>query len=286
MVSWITDNKDLIMINAILNSLGFSEEEVECYIALLELGSSTAGMLAKKMGVPRPTLYGTLRKLQDKGLLTQSMNEAGIKTFAALEPQKINQLFEQRKEQLDRNQNLFKQALPDLMKKQPSKLLKPNFQLFEGEEGVKHVLKDMLLYSNMETMAFWPIKAMVEILSPDFFRYHNKERIKNNLYTRAIWPQHQLVDIAEHPFLGVGGDFRREIRVAPAEIDFTMGYWIYGNKVAYISSRNESFGFILESAEHVEMLKTQFEMLWKLSEPLKVDGKVTQPFIEELKRYN
>lgn len=272
------------MINAVLNSLGFNEEEVECYITLLEQGTSTAGILAKKMGVPRPTLYDILRKLQDKGLLTQSINDTGTRTFTALEPEKINQLFEQRKEQLDKNQDLFKQVLPDLMKKQPSKLLKPNFQLFEGEEGVKHVLKDMLLYSNMETMAFWPIKAMVEILSPDFFRYHNKERIKNKLYTRAIWPQNQLVDIAEHPFLGVGEDFRREIRVAPAEIDFTMGYWIYGNKVAYISSRKESFGFILESAEHVEMLRTQFEMLWKMSKPLEVDEKATQPFIDELQR--
>lgn len=272
------------MIESILQSLGFNTDEIECYIVLLELGTNPAGVVAKKMAVPRPTLYDTLAKLQNKGLVTQSVNDAGVKTFTALEPEKINQLFEQQKEQLEKSQELFKQILPDLMKKQPSKLLKPNFQLFEGEEGVRHVLKDMLLYSNMETMAFWPIKAMVEILSPDFFRYHNKERIKNNLYTRAIWPQNQLVDIAEHPFLGVGKDFRREIRVAPAEIDFTMGYWIYGNKVAYVSSRKESFGFILESAEHVEMLRTQFEMLWKLSKSLTVDERVTQPFIEELRK--
>lgn len=63
-----------------------------------------------------------------------------------------------------------------------------------------------------------------------------------------------------------------------------MGYWIYGNKVAFISSRKESFGFIIESAELVEMLRTQFEVLWKTSKPIKVDPKDTNLFLQELEK--
>src|SRR6266480_95329 len=71
--------------------------------------------------------------------------------------------------------------------------LAKKLQLFEGQDGLKNILKDILLYSNMQTEAFWPQKKMVDILSPDFLRYHNKERIKNNLYIRPIWPQDQMV---------------------------------------------------------------------------------------------
>lgn len=142
----------------------------------------------------------------------------------------------------------------------------------------------MLLYDDIETQAFWPIKAMLDILSPDFFRYLNKERIKNHIYTRAIWPQSQVVDIKKHLYLGAGGEFQREIRIAPEGIDFSMGYWIYKDKAAFISSRKESFGFIIESRELVEMLLAQFEVIWKISKALKMESEDTASFLRELQQ--
>lgn len=274
------------MITTILSNLGLKDEEIKTYLLILELGAISAGTLAKKLGIPRATLYDQLQLLQEKGLINQSLDIKGVKIFAAESPEKIALLLKQRKEQIEQDQALFHDLLPALQTQRASKFLKPKFQVYEGAEELKHLLKDMLLYSNMETQAYWPIKPMVDILSPDFFRYHNKERIKNNLSVRAIWPENEVVDVAQHPYLGVGEAFLREIRVAPSDIDFTMGYWIYGNKVAFISSRKESFGFIVESTELVEMLLSQFEILWKISKTLEVDGKATQPFINELDTSN
>jgi sugar-specific transcriptional regulator TrmB len=268
-------------INDILSSLDLDNNEVKTYLLLLETGPITVGELAKKLGLPRPSLYGFLKRLRDQGLINESIKYS-IKTFSAEPPEKVNFLFAQRIEDLQKKQQLFKEVLPELKKQQPSKWLTPKLQLFEGEDGLKNILKDMLLYSNMETQAFWPQKKMVDILSPDFFRYHNKERIRNNLYTRAIWPESQMVNIKDHPYFGVGEKFKREIRIAPTEVNFSMGYWIYGSKVAFISSRKESFGFIIESAELVETLLAQFEIVWKISKPLVVDEKDTQSFIKEL----
>ena len=203
----------------------------------------------------------------------------GVKTFAAEAPEKINLLFEQKIEGLQKQQKDYQDILEQLRQAQPVGLMPPKFQLFEGQDGVRHILKDMLLYRNLETQAFWPIKAMVDMLSPDFFRYLNKERIKNHVYTRAIWPREQVVDVATHPYLGAGEGFLREIRVAPEGVAFSMGYWIYGSKVAFISSRKESFGFILESAELVEMLRAQFEVLWQLSTVLNTKSEKTEAFL-------
>lgn len=270
-------------LNDILVALGFDKDEIRTYSVLLEHGPTTAGALAKKLGIVRSSLYGMLRRLQDGGLVIQSL-KAGVKIFVAEEPEKISLLFDQKIGALQEKQELYKAILPTLRAKRAVDLLKPTFQFFEGEEGMRNVLKDTLLYHDIETQSFWPIERMIDILSPEFFRYLNKTRIENNIHVRAIWPQKQVVDVAQHPYLGVGEDFRREIRIAPSPIDCSMGYWIYGHKVAFISSRSEAFGFIIESAELVQMLLTQFEMIWNLSKPLQVDTKVTERFIKEIRK--
>jgi len=272
------------MIENILSGLGLETEEIKTYLLLLETGPITAGNLSKKLGFPRSSLYGFLKRLQDQGMVNES-KKFDIKIFSAEAPEKISLLFKQRIEDLAEKQSLYESILPDLRKLQPSKLITPKLQIFEGEEGLKSALKDMLLYKNISTQAFWPIKKMVDILTPDFFRYLNKERIRNNLYTRAIWPKSQKLDVKQHPYLGVGERFLREIRIAPAEMDFSMGYWIYGNKAVFISSRKESFGFIIESSELIQMLLVQFELVWKISKPLIIDSKDSDKFIEEMKRY-
>ena len=39
-----------------------------------------------------------------------------------------------------------------------------------------------------------------------------------------------------------------------------MSYW-YADKVAFISSRQETFGFVIHSRDFAEMMKAQFEVI-------------------------
>lgn len=271
------------MLEKIFNSLGLSKLEVKIYLQLLEIGPSKIGDLAKKLAIPRASLYGIIKNMIEKGVANESL-QFGIKIFAAENPQKINTLFKKNIEDLQAKQNLYQNLIPELEKRASTQFLNPKFQLFEGEEGVKQVLQDMLLYDNLETEAFWPAKAMIDILSGDYFRYHNKERIKNNTSIRALWPPTQVANIKQHPYLGAGKEFLREIRVTPKEVDYSMGYWIYGNKVAFVSSRKESFGFIIESQELTQMLLSQFNLIWKISTPLPINPNDTANFIKDLNK--
>ncbi len=45
----------------------------------------------------------------------------------------------------------------------PVDYFQPKLQLFEGADQLKNILKDMLLYRDMETQSFWPIKKMIEV---------------------------------------------------------------------------------------------------------------------------
>ncbi len=265
------------MIEKTMEKLGLRDEEITTFLALLEYGEIAAGDLAKKTGISRPSLYGFLKKLQSLGLAVESQKN-GVKIFHASKREKIAAVLDERIAELEKGKLEIEKAFLEVQKGQVPR--SPKFQLFEGKDGVKEILKDMLLYRNIETKAYWPIKAMIGALGEDFFKSLNRERIRRNIYTRAIWPEHQKVDIRKNPFLGVGEKFLREIRIAPREIDFEMGYWIYENKVAFISSKKESYGFIVESRELAEMLSSQFEMIWKTSNTITVPEKYTNGFLK------
>ena len=253
------------MIDETLEKMGFRNDEIKTFLCLLEYGEQTAGALAKKTGISRPSLYGFLKKLQKSELVIESQKN-GVKTFVASSEKKITAVLDKQIHDLEKGKQDISKLFLEIQKGE--NVTNPKFQLFDGKNGLEQILKDMLLYRDIETKAYWPIRAMIGTLGENFFRSHNKERIARNIYTRAIWPQNQIVDISKHPYLGFGEKFLREIRVAPKEIDFSMGYWIYGNKVACISSKKESFGFIIESKEFVEMLSSQFEMIWKISKKI------------------
>jgi sugar-specific transcriptional regulator TrmB len=267
------------MIDTTLEKLGLRDEEIKTFLFLLENGAQTAGTMAKKTGLSRPSLYGFLKKLQNSGLVVESQKNA-VKTFQASSKEKIQAVMNERIKELEKGKSDIETVFAELQKGAITSA--PKFQFFEGREGARHVFKDVLLYSNTETKSYWPIKKMIEVIGEDAFRYLNKERIKRNIYTQAIWPEKQVVDIKDHPYLGVGDDFLREIRIAPKEIDFSMGYWIYENKVSFVSSQKEAFGFIVESKELVEMLSSQFDLIWKVSKKIEVPKVHTDPFLKEV----
>lgn len=225
-----------------------------------------------------------MQKLQNANLVVLSQKN-GVRMFTAQSREKLDQILDAKIKDLQKGKDSIGKLFEEMNKAGLS--VNPKFQLFEGKEGLRHILQDMLLYKDIETKSYWPIKSMLDILSADFFRTLNKGRIRRRLYTRAIWPENQAVDIKKYPYLGAGKDFYREIRIAPKQIAFSMGYWIYGNKVAFISSKKEAFGFIIESRELVEMLSSQFEFMWAMSRKIGNDAataKEGRKFLDEMKR--
>jgi hypothetical protein len=44
-----------------------------------------------------------------------------------------------------------------------------------------------------------------------------------------------------------------------------MGYTIYDDKVSFISSEKEIFGFIVQSEEFSKLMKLHFDLFWNIS---------------------
>lgn len=263
-------------------TIGLSEDHLRIFLILTEYGDHTILELSKRTKIPRTTLYTLIEPLEKKGVIFRS-NELGKTFWSAMQPENLRGIFDKEIFSISQAKNAYEEFLPELLKKRSRKTKTPTLRYYFGVDGVKNVLRDMLNYSNIETHSFWPIKLMVEVLGEEFFIEHNINRIRQNIWTKALWPEEKALNLKRFKFLGEGKDFKREIRIAPKSIDTTMGYWIYSDKVAFLSSRSELFGFIVQSEELKALLLTQFEFIWVQSKRLQVPKEWTEDFVKLIK---
>jgi sugar-specific transcriptional regulator TrmB len=269
------------MLDAIFTNFGLKREHSDVYLALLENGIMPAGHLAKHLNIPRTTLYGLLNDLAQSGLVLQN-EKNNVKLWQAVAPEKIKTILNDKINALENTRAGFESMLEALQKSQKTDFVSPKFHYFEGVEEMKMMLKDVLLYNNLETELCWPVKDIMKMVGQEFLNDFNKKRIRSNIQIKVIWPMDKSENVEDNAFLAPGKEVQREVRIAPAGVDFSMGYWAYGNKVMFMSSKSENFGFIVESREMRQLMKTQFEVLWNISTPIQSDPKIAKEFLDKI----
>lgn len=266
-------------ITQITEQFNLTKEEESIFLCLLSYGEQAVSHISKNSKIRRTTIYGILSKLLSKHLVVEIIKNK-IKTYKVADKENIKKILDQKIQSTKHLQNSLDDVFSSLSLAHTTK---PEITFFEGKEGVQFVLNDLIIKKHIETESFWPIEKMLKVLGKDYFKFLNKERIKRNIYTRAIWPSSQIIDTKQHPYLGSGEAFLREIRIAPKHIDFSLGYWIYENNVAFISSQKEMYAFIVRSKEFAEMMRVQWQLIWQSSKPLKQKpSKSIDKFFEEI----
>ena len=271
------------MLEKIFEKFALKKEHADAYQSLLEGGTMSAGNLAKRLGIPRTTLYGLLDELVLHGLVLESEKEK-VKLWQAVDPAAIKTMLNEQINSLESTRNDFDGLLAKLQTARNNDFVSPKFSYYEGAEEMRKMLKQVLLYDNLQTELCWPVKDMTRVVGEEFLYEFNKKRIRNNVAIRVIWPLDKSGDIAKDTFLAPGKEVKREVRIAPEGVDFSMGYWAYGHNVIFMSSKQENFGFIVESKELRQLMKTQFELLWQISQPLQEDPESARKFLDEMKR--
>lgn len=253
-------------IKNLLKLFGLRDIEVTTYEELFVGGMLTASDLAKRVGVSRTSVYDLLERLVEAGLVVETL-QGGVKKFVVQPPGKLLLLISEREKSLAE----AKHAVYELQKTYEQKRVsaKPRLQFFEGRVELQQMMKDLLLYRDITVRACWPINKMMKLLSSEFMTAFHKERAARNITLRVIWPFTELSALKTVPSFSSSLELKREARVAPRGIDFSLGYSIYKNTVRFVSSSNENFGFLVESVELALMMQTQFDVLWKTSKQLK-----------------
>lgn len=236
-----------------LTQFGLNEKQAAVYLALLELGASSAIALAKKTGILRTTVYDVLIELEKKGLLSQTQKGAK-RLFLAADPESLEKI-------LDEKRNKLQELLPALKSLVNTAGTKPVIRYFEGTEGIKEVYRDTLKYQG-ELVAY-VTENIIAKLGQDFADEYKAKRVNAKITVRAIGPDTEEIK----GYKKTDQKDRKVTRlVDQKEFPFSIEMNLYGNKLAFMSF-SESLGLIVESNEIAKNMRFLFELAWRGAKP-------------------
>ncbi len=241
------------MINDILKTLktfGLSEKQAKIYLALLELGASTAQKISHKSELPRATVYDILSELAEMGAVAL-FEQKGVKNYSAENPEKLLKLAQDKT-------RLLEGVLPQLQALYKSDSDRPMVRFFQGREGMKAVLEEVL-QDRQEMMSFSSADDLFSILD-DYFPQFVVRRVALKIPARVI-----LRDTPRGRERKKLGDKElRQVRLVPATYDWHAMKSIFGKKVAYFAFDRDLLAVVIESEVLSKLEKAQFDLLWKL----------------------
>lgn len=247
------------MFETSLQNLGLTEKEAKVYLAALELGPETAQNIAKKSVINRATTYVQIDSLKKKGLMSEF--EKGKKTFYVAEsPNRISSLLAVFEKDLELKKAEVSSILPGLLDMFAGMGERPKVRFFEGFEGIKGVLED-ILRTKPETIDIISDQDGVEKLfvkDPVLFNDYTDKRIKAGIKTRLLYTSKQGAVKQHDP-----GKLRQAKHIDRMRLPIKADINIYKNKVILMSYRENPIGVVVENQDVADTFKTIFETLWQ-----------------------
>lgn len=133
----------------------------------------------------------------------------------------------------------------------------PKIKFFEGKDGVKQILKDIMWHDHITLHIIWPYTEMEHVFDAAFLQWFDERRKVRQLSAEVIT---NCSDFEKSPTLLTGGK-KDVLRSLSKDVILPMATIIYDAKVATISSQKESFGFIVESKEFSNLERLKFASL-------------------------
>lgn len=240
-----------------LKKIGLNEKEAKIYLTLSELGPTSVRMLAKATGVNRGTAYDVLKSLQAMGVVSY-YHKATKQYFAAEDPNKLVEAAEKKIKDLAEIKKNIINLLPELRSLQNKAGAKPVVKYYEGYQGVKTILQDVLeaTDTDKEVIKKYYVFSASSIRPYLYqaFQQFTVERVKRGI----------AVDVIA---IGEGGEEamlsqRKWLTKNEGSPTYIL---IYADKVAMISvnKEKEPLGLIIEDKA---LFKTQlqlFNFIWK-----------------------
>lgn len=233
-------------IDKFLKSIGLSDKEIIIYKNSLELGTFSIIAMSKKTGIKRPTCYVIVDSLVDRGFISKVPNSRKS-LYVAEDPEII--LNEQRKT-LKRAESF----VPELrnMKKNTSA---PLVKLFHGKKGIENIYSDMLTSPDKQIYAIVCIDQIISITGKDFLSDWIQKRQEKGVHLNSLYTNQETSYKNSVEEL-------RNVKFLPKNLDLPASFAIYGDKVAFLSSKKDDFSFIVQSEEYRDTLKNFFDYFW------------------------
>jgi len=239
----------------ILKKLGFSDKEIKVYLALLKNGPSSVRMLAQASGINRGTTYDILKSLKEEGLASFYHKDTK-QFFVAEDPGALNKTLEQRIENLKEVKEDLIHVVPELKSLFNEAGDKPVVKYYEGFNGVKVVLSDVLEATESSKEKAYCVFSSADIrkyLYKNFINF-TKERIKRKIKVKSIGIGHggTVAKLSE----------RKSLNAKKSSPTYIL---IYPGKVAMISinSAKQPLALIIEDGAIFTTQQQLFNFIWQ-----------------------
>lgn len=238
-----------------LKEYGLSSKESEVYLALLPLGSITLQELAKRIDLPRTTIYNTLNYLSNKGIVSFIVKK-NIKHYEATDPEKLI-------DKLKEKEALIKDILPNLKILKKTAIEGSSVEIYQGTKGISTILYDVFS-KKQPTYYFGSYKLSKELLK------HQPEHVRLIRLERKI-PANIVMDKYDEETFH-RSDYKKltDIRYNNSLKDFPCMIFIYGNKVALYTLKEDIVGIIIKNKQVAESMKLIFDVYWTSAKKMKI----------------
>jgi sugar-specific transcriptional regulator TrmB len=234
-----------------LKTLNLSNNESKIYLELLKMGTSKVNEIAKRLNLPRTTVYNILDSLISKGFVSYVI-KSGIKYFESTDPQR---LLLKEEEKL----NKLKSIIPELEKIKQTIGEKPMVEIYEGVEGMKSIIEQVLRMPKGNTLYAYNNADLYKYLGY-YFPNYVKRRRKKGIYAKVIVERCK----ESKKYRKKGEKILLKMRFYPKRFDSNV--FIFENKVALLTfSKEILMGVLIENESIANTQREVFNILWKLS---------------------
>jgi len=234
----------------VLSELGLTNAEIKIYLALLELGKSTAGPIIKKTDLQNSVVHLTLPKLIDKGLASFVV-KGGVKEYSATSPEHIFKFIDEKKSR-------FQKLLPELVAKQKEKS-KEGAEVFQGIKGLKVMLYDLIKDTKKgDEFLFFAFDtknpADYENIYSFYRDEYHKERLKKDLVIKGLAPM-RLKDTMNKTKWVI-----QNVKFTNFPIPTNIS--IVNEKIIFTPLEGDNLSFLLYSKQLSDSFRQYFYSIW------------------------
>jgi sugar-specific transcriptional regulator TrmB len=236
--------------NLNLDEIGLTKGEINVYLALSEYGSLSKSNLSVKAGVSSSKVYEIAEKLVKKGLIGK-ITKNGKTIYQANDPNKLMYFIEDREKKIQEEKEIVRKAIP-IIKNLKIKKKTHRFEVFEGTEGLKETLNELLteMKENEEICGFG-----MELKNIGLLHKYHKARVEKKIKQKLIFSDKNL------PWSNYEG---KEMRFIPGITNIGIG--ITDKKVILSSLGKEPITLVIEHPEFNKSFKQIFDKMWQIAE--------------------
>lgn len=231
----------------ILEEIGLTKAEISVYLALLELGKTTAGPVIKKAELYSSIVYATLQSLSAKGFVTYT-KQGKRKYYSASDPKYILHFLEMKRQKIEH-------LLPELAARQHA-VDRQSAEVFSGFRGFK-----VMLYQLIEDaepgdeylfFAFYTKDNNIHDEVHEFLKEYERDRHRFGIVVKGIVPEY-----AREKYEGRA---LKNILFTNDQVLTNIG--VFRDKVIFTPWEDGKNSFLIHSRQLAEAFRVYFYSIW------------------------